>query len=197
LRCLFTIALVALISSVGAAHAQDRESASIENLVGKWEIDCAPIGCMMTQKMRLGDPDHPFDPQRPEYIIAKVAIARETKMPDYISFQIPADSDSSGGLVGSFLKLTDSQGKQIDDPRPHSTFSLPVIGPMDDGSLRAVALKGLGESSDANVDLIKEFQQNDLLALTFRRNGELYQTLQALYPFKRDYAVVLSELSKQ
>ncbi len=159
----------------------------IEALAGKWDFKCGDKGCMMFTDVLIGDPDHPADPNHPEYITIGVAINRSTRKPDFFSFDVPPDADRNQGIIIAFAK-TVKDGKGWKLVKDKDSMSQLDFNSCDEESCVArVHPEILSSDGRSNLDLLDEFLHSSQIWILFTRKGAPYRTMKALFPFQRDY----------
>jgi invasion protein IalB len=159
----------------------------IEALAGKWDFKCGDKGCVMFTDILIGDPDHPSDPNHPEYIKVGVAINRSDRKPNFFSFEVPADADRKQGVIIAFLNTAkDGKGwKMVEDK--DSMSQLDFNSCDEESCVARVHPEILSSDGSPELDLLDKFLHSSQIWFLFTKNGVPYRTMKALFPFQRDY----------
>jgi len=174
-------ALVTLLCAAGSAGAsQDRS----EEAGSKWDTKCTEKGCLMFTDVLRGDPQHPANPQHPEYLTIAVGVDRATKRPSYFGFYVPPTADPKQGLSIKFPRvLAGAEGQEADKDLPlHLEFES-----CDHESCMATVSGGTPEDDKLVNDLFYRFSTRADVLFLYVANGETLRTTKALSRFQRDY----------
>jgi hypothetical protein len=163
----------------------------IEALAGKWDFKCSDKGCMMFTDILVGDPDHPSDPKHPEFITIGVAINRSDRKPAYFAFYVPANADHLKGLIITFAK-TKKDGDQWKSAVDKNAMTQLDFNSCDQESCVARIHPDIPSSDgQPSINLLEEFLNSDHILFMYFKKGQPYRTIKALFPFQRDYKLLM------
>jgi hypothetical protein len=164
----------------------------------KWDSTCGSRGCLMQTDVLRGVSDDPPDPKDfREYVSLNVALDRSLSRPAYFSFLVDPRAEADQGILITFAKTTQENGKwKLNlDPEGPSRLS---IGACDKNACTARVPLGLvEEGKDAHkMDLLDKFLNSDHLLVLYMRDGHPYRTMVILSSFKKEYARVMENEMK-
>jgi hypothetical protein len=135
----------------------------------------------------IGDPDHPTNPNHPEYITIAVAINRSDRKPAYFAFYVPADADRSQGVIIMFAKTVKDGKSWKSVPDNDSKSQLDFNSCDEESCVARVHPQILDAAGHPGMDLLDKFLNMNHIYFIYTKKGKPYRALAALFPFQRDY----------
>lgn len=189
---ILSLAAALFTAPIQAARAQPAATDPfVEAMKQLWETQCFPEGCLLFHDIRIGDPDHPGDPDNPEFIQMTLAIERPSRAIKYISFQFPSQIDQKAGVTF----LTYKGHLAGDNEKLHAGHI--AFPRCSNENCRAQFDRGeaLQMGSDERFDLLADLRMGGYIFFAFRRgDGEVHRALSLLTVFPQIYAELISDM---
>ena len=144
----------------------------------------------------IGDPEHPANLKRPEYITIGVLINRSDRKPAYFDFMLPANADHSRGVSISFAGNAKNGVESVEER--NATFHINFLS-CNKGYCIARVQSGIASSTTGGpqIDLLQEFLTSNFITFLYIKDGQQISTIKALFPFQRDYPHLMNTELKQ
>lgn len=187
--------LVVLALFSGSVFAQSNASHNgLNDLLVNWKTDCAPRGCLMRTEVLRGDSGSPSDPKDArEYVGVNVALARNTRRPEYIAFYVDPRAIQGQGIFVAFAKARSDGGSwkmSLDDD---GAIKVPFTSCGKLGCMaRIPAGSEVEPATKKRVDLLNKFLNSDAVLVLYARGKTPYRTMIPLSSFQKDYQHVMA-----
>ncbi|WP_263357975.1 hypothetical protein [Acidicapsa ligni] len=148
---------------------------------------------MQTEVLR-GDSGSPANPKDfREYVGVNVALARNTRQPEYIAFYVDPRATQGQGIFVAFAKATrdgNSWKMALDDT---GAIKVPFTSCGRLGCMaRIPAGLEVEPSTKKRVDLLNKFLNSDAVLVLYTRGKRAYRTMIPLASFQQDYKHVMT-----
>jgi len=162
----------------------------------RWKTDCAPRGCLMHADVLRGDSGSPANPKDfREYIGVDVALARKTRRPAYIAFEVDPRATSDRAIFIAFIKTMRSGNTWKAALDEDGTMEIPIAR-CDKWSCQARILGGGFEvkpsSTGKRINLLEKFLTSDAVMVLYTKGKRAYRTMILLSSFQKEYQHVMA-----
>jgi hypothetical protein len=191
--CGMVVLFLALFS--GPVLAQNNaDHNGLNDLMVSWKTDCAPRGCLMQTEVLRGVSGSPANPKDfREYVGVNVALARNTRRPEYIAFYVDPRATQGQGIFVAFAKATNDGGSwkmALDDD---GAIKIPFTSCGKLGCMAHIpAGLEVEPSTKKRIDLLSKFLNSDAVLVLYTRGKNAYRTMILLTSFQRDYQHVMA-----
>ncbi len=161
----------------------------------RWKTDCAPRGCLLHADVLRGDSGSPANPKDfREYIGVDIALARKTRQPAYIAFEVDPRATSDRPIFIAFIKTMRSGNAWKAALDEDGTMEIPIAR-CDKLSCQARIPGGgfdVKPYTGKRINLLEKLLTSDAVMVLYTKGKTAYRTMIPLSSFQKDYQHVMA-----
>jgi len=161
----------------------------------RWKTDCAPRGCLLHADVLRGDSGSPANPKDfREYIGVHIALARKTRQPAYIAFEVDPRATSDRPIFIAFIKTMRSGNAWKAALDEDGTMEIPIAR-CDKLSCQARIPGGgfdVKPYTGKRINLLEKLLTSDAVMVLYTKGKTAYRTMILLSSFQNEYQHVMA-----